>query len=162
MPSLRKHMARFRAAEFSTMFEADGLPFAPITQPEDLFNDPHLLAKGGLAEIVLPDSRITRAPLRPLTLNKQRPGLRLNSPQLGEHTAELLAGLGCGGQRFRSVPNSPDRTEEPNGLFDAELKGWKHFRLSSVSGGTPQSKNCVDIRSLRKKHKCKKRYFARH
>ena len=61
MPALRKHMARFRAAEFSTRFEANGLPFAPITQPEDLFAGPHLLAKKGLADIVFADGRSTLA-----------------------------------------------------------------------------------------------------
>ena len=125
MPALRKHMARFRAAEFSTMFEANGLPFAPITQPEDLFDDPHLLPKGGLADILLSDGRITQAPLLPLKLNKQRPGLRLNSPQLGEHTAELLAGLGR--PRFRRL--CPAAQVEPSAV-DCLMQNQKAESIS--------------------------------
>ena len=35
--------------------EAAGLPFAPIRKPEDLYDDEHLLATGGLADVRLPD-----------------------------------------------------------------------------------------------------------
>ena len=35
-------------------FERVGLPYAPITRPEELFDDPHLLATGGLAPITVP------------------------------------------------------------------------------------------------------------
>ena len=136
MPALRKHIARFRAAEFGTMFEADGLPFAPITQPEDLFNDPHLLAEGGPSNIVLPDSRITRAPLRPLTLNKQRPGLRLNSPQLGEHTAELLAGLGCGEAEIQVCTQQPGPNRSAKWTVRCGIKRLEAFHAFSpmISG----------------------------
>ena len=35
--------------------EKAGLPFAPIRRPEDLYDDEHLLATGGLADMRLPD-----------------------------------------------------------------------------------------------------------
>ena len=35
--------------------EKAGLPFAPIRRPEDLLDDEHLLATGGLADVRLPD-----------------------------------------------------------------------------------------------------------
>jgi crotonobetainyl-CoA:carnitine CoA-transferase CaiB-like acyl-CoA transferase len=44
--------------------------------------------------MTLPDGRETASPLLPITLNGQRPGLRLNPPKLGEHGRELLQGLG--------------------------------------------------------------------
>jgi len=94
LPLLRERLARHTAAELSALFEARGLPFAPITRPQDLFEDPHLLQTGGLAPMTLPDGRKTSAPLLPLTLAGQRPGLRLNPPLLGEHTGALLLSLG--------------------------------------------------------------------
>ncbi|MBC7718208.1 MAG: CoA transferase [Chitinophagaceae bacterium] len=94
MPQLRLRMATHSAAELSAVFEANGLPFAPITRPQDLFHDPHLLATGGLAPVQLPDGRATHVPLMPITLNGQQPGVRLNPPRLGEHTAALLQALG--------------------------------------------------------------------
>ena len=94
MPRLRERLAGHSAAELAAVFERHGLPFAPITRPQDLLDDPHLNATGGLAPITLPDGRPAQAVLLPLTLDGKRPGVRLSPPKLGEHNAELLAGLG--------------------------------------------------------------------
>jgi crotonobetainyl-CoA:carnitine CoA-transferase CaiB-like acyl-CoA transferase len=94
MPLLRARLAGHRAAELAALFERQGLPFAPITRPEELFDDPHLNATGGLAPLTLDDGRETRVPLLPLTLNGERPGVRLQPPRVGEHTEEVLAGIG--------------------------------------------------------------------
>ena len=103
MPLLRNRMTQFSAADLSAVFEQNGLPFAPITKPEDLFDDPHLLATGGLAAITLPDGRVTYAPLMPITLGGERPGLRLNPPRLGEHTDALLADVGYSGEQILAM-----------------------------------------------------------
>jgi crotonobetainyl-CoA:carnitine CoA-transferase CaiB-like acyl-CoA transferase len=96
MPLLRNEMARYSAAALSAAFGQHGLPFAPITRPHDLLDDPHLKATGGLAPLTLPDGRTTMAPLLPFTLDGERPGVRLNPPRLGEHSGPLLRGLGYG------------------------------------------------------------------
>ncbi len=94
MPLLRERLAAFSAREISTVFERHALPFAPITRPQDLFEDPHLNATGALADIELPDGRAARTVLMPLTLGGQRPGVRHSPPKLGEHNAALLRELG--------------------------------------------------------------------
>jgi crotonobetainyl-CoA:carnitine CoA-transferase CaiB-like acyl-CoA transferase len=94
LPELRQRLAGHSATELAGIFEQHALPFAPITRPQDLFDDPHLNATGGLAPINLPDGRETKAVLLPLTLDGQRPGIRLNPPRLGEHNQELLRSLG--------------------------------------------------------------------
>ncbi len=98
MPVLRERLAAFSAAELSAVFEAKGLPFAPIVRPEDLYEDPHLKATGGLADIRLPDGeragQIAQTTLLPLTLDNQRLGVRLQPPMMGEHTQELLESIG--------------------------------------------------------------------
>jgi crotonobetainyl-CoA:carnitine CoA-transferase CaiB-like acyl-CoA transferase len=94
MPILRSRLAGHSAAELSAVFEQHGLPFAPITRPEDLFDDPHLNATGGMASLKLPDGRDTRVPLLPLTLAGRRPAVRLDPPKLGEHSTQLLHEVG--------------------------------------------------------------------
>jgi crotonobetainyl-CoA:carnitine CoA-transferase CaiB-like acyl-CoA transferase len=94
IPLLRERLARHSAAELAAVFEQNGLPFAPITQPEHLFDDPHLNATGGLAPLHLQDGRETKVPLLPLTLDGHRPGVRLQPPRLNEHGPSLLRELG--------------------------------------------------------------------
>lgn len=94
MPVLRAEMARYSVEELSAMFERHGLPFAPITMPHDLLDDPHLKETGGLAPITLPDGRETMTVLLPFTLDGARPGVRLNPPAIGEHGAQLMRELG--------------------------------------------------------------------
>jgi crotonobetainyl-CoA:carnitine CoA-transferase CaiB-like acyl-CoA transferase len=98
LPELRQRLASRSAAELSDLFERNGLPYAPIVRPEQLYDDPHLNATGGLAEITLPDGeragQTARTTLFPLRMDGQRLGVRLQPPVLGQHTQELLAQLG--------------------------------------------------------------------
>jgi len=98
LAELGRRLKEFSAAELSRRFEAAGLPFAPIMKPEQLLDDPHLNATGGLADILLTDGERAGQPVKatlfPFTLDGQRPGVRLNPPQRGEHTHEVLAALG--------------------------------------------------------------------
>ncbi|MSQ19436.1 MAG: CoA transferase [Betaproteobacteria bacterium] len=98
MPVLRSRLAGYSARELSALFEQNGLPFAPIAKPEDLFDDPHLRATGGLADIRIPDGKrageITQTALTPLMMDGERLGVRIQPPVLGEHTEQLLASLG--------------------------------------------------------------------
>jgi len=98
LPELRQRLAGHSAAELTAIFEKNGLPFAPISRPEQLFDDPHLNATGGLADITLPDGeragQTARTTLLPLCMNGQRLGVRLQPPVRGQHTAELMEQLG--------------------------------------------------------------------
>ncbi|WP_157272068.1 CaiB/BaiF CoA transferase family protein [Azohydromonas aeria] len=98
LATLRERLAPRSAAELAALFERAGLPFAPIRRPEDLYDDPHLQATGGLADVVVPDGdkagQAVKATLLPFTMDGQRLGVRLDPPPLGAHTAQLLEGLG--------------------------------------------------------------------
>ena len=111
MPILRERMAQYSAAEISAVFEKSALPFAPITRPHDLFEDPHLNATGGLAEMALPDGKTTKTVLLPFTLDGQRPGVRQSPPKLGEHSAELLRELGYTDAQIQALTDMQDNRQ---------------------------------------------------
>ena len=98
MATLRERMALRTAAELTRLMESAGLPFAPIKKPEELLDDEHLLATGGLADIELPDGpragQTVKTTLLPITLQGQRLGVRSSPPRLGQHSQDLLAALG--------------------------------------------------------------------
>lgn len=98
MPRLRERLALFTAADLAHRMERAGLPFAPIRRPEDLLGDEHLLATGGLAPMTLPDGARAGAqvlaPLLPLTLEGQRPGIERSPPRCGEHSVQVLQSFG--------------------------------------------------------------------
>ncbi len=110
MPDLRARLADYSAAELAAVFEKHGLPFAPISRPEQLLDDPHLNATGGLADITLPDGeragQTARTTLLPVAMDGQRLGVRLNPPVLGQHTAELLQELGYTPEQVAALRSS--------------------------------------------------------
>nr|WP_314706090.1 CaiB/BaiF CoA-transferase family protein [uncultured Comamonas sp.] len=98
MPELRRRLEGLSAAHLAQVFEAHQLPFAPISRPEQLLEDPHLLATGGLADVVLSDGDLAgqtaKTTLLPIRMDGQRLGVRSNPPKSGEHTQVLLQSLG--------------------------------------------------------------------
>ncbi|MBN3823174.1 CoA transferase [Burkholderia sp. Ac-20384] len=82
-----------RAAELSPKLEAAGIPYAPIVRPEQLLDDPHLKASGGLVPMQTDDGRTTDVVLLPITMGGRRPGVRQALARVGEHTQEVLARL---------------------------------------------------------------------
>lgn len=101
LPLLRERLAGHGAGALAALFERVGLPYAPIRKPEELLDDPHLLATGGLADMTLPDGdragQTAKATLLPFTLDGRRLGVRHSPPRLGDATETLLERLGYDG-----------------------------------------------------------------
>jgi crotonobetainyl-CoA:carnitine CoA-transferase CaiB-like acyl-CoA transferase len=101
IPVLRERFGVLSAKELSNRFEQCGLPYAPITRPHDLFDDPHLLATGGLAPVTIPADNTgagreidTRVALLPIALEGERLQVRNPPPKIGADTITLLQSIG--------------------------------------------------------------------
>jgi crotonobetainyl-CoA:carnitine CoA-transferase CaiB-like acyl-CoA transferase len=94
LPQVATALKQFAGAELAPQFEARHVPFASITRPEQLFDDPHLLQSGGLASLQLDDGTTTPMPLLPLAFDGARLQPRRAIASIGEHTQEVMRSLG--------------------------------------------------------------------
>jgi hypothetical protein len=101
IPALQEVIAAIPQAEVQARCERANVSWAPVGQPGDLFDDPHLLATGGLLDVFISrtggtDGKQARLPALPIEFGeaRDRPGIRRQSPKLGEHSQEVLAEAG--------------------------------------------------------------------
>lgn len=113
IPILRERFGAMSAKELSSRFEKCGLPYAPITRPHDLFDDPHLLATGGLAPVTIAADNTgagreieTRVALLPIALQGERLQVRKAPPKIGADTVELLQSIGYTQQEISALKDN--------------------------------------------------------
>ncbi|MDM0072490.1 CaiB/BaiF CoA-transferase family protein [Variovorax sp. J31P207] len=94
MPILRERVAGHALEWLVRELDAGGLPYAPIGKPQDLFDDPHLNQSGGLGHLTAEDGSASRIPLLPITFGGRRLSANSKLAKVGEHSADILAGLG--------------------------------------------------------------------
>jgi len=97
IPQIKELFSGMTPAELMGLCAEAGLPFAPITRPEDLFSDAHLTASSGLVEVTVPDGEFAgekaSLPALPVAIGGSRPTLLRDVPTAGQHTEEVLAEL---------------------------------------------------------------------
>ncbi|MBB5686898.1 CaiB/BaiF CoA transferase family protein [Sphingobium boeckii] len=94
LPHVRALFAKLTRASLIPLLEETGLPFAPITRPEDLFDDPHLNAAGGLVDLTLENGAVTRLPALPIEMDGRRAGAARGIPRAGADTLDVLREIG--------------------------------------------------------------------
>jgi crotonobetainyl-CoA:carnitine CoA-transferase CaiB-like acyl-CoA transferase len=95
IPLLKQAVAGWAFDELCQKLEQHGLPFAPVNRPEHLFDDPHLLASGGLGKVTTETGGETTVPLLPLLLGERRLGDHASPiPAVGNGTTTILTELG--------------------------------------------------------------------
>jgi crotonobetainyl-CoA:carnitine CoA-transferase CaiB-like acyl-CoA transferase len=101
IPALQEIFAPLPQAEVESRCERANVSWARVGQPGDLFTDPHLLATGGLLDVFVSrfggtDGKKVGLPALPIEFgpNRDRPGIRRQSPRLGEHSQEVLIEAG--------------------------------------------------------------------
>jgi len=94
LPLIESIFKEMTLEEATAICERSGIPFAPIARPEDLFEDPHLKETHALLDTTLPNGVATRLPVTPLRFEDGLLPLRLNPPDIGQNTAEILSQIG--------------------------------------------------------------------
>jgi crotonobetainyl-CoA:carnitine CoA-transferase CaiB-like acyl-CoA transferase len=104
LPAVEVMMAGYTRREILSRCERAGIPFAPIARPEDLFDDPQLnQGKNGLLPTTLPGGVKAKLPRLPLEYGDADFGLRHDPPRIGEHTDEILRGVGIPGEEIAKL-----------------------------------------------------------
>ena len=94
LPRLETIFGRYSRDDLQRKLEAIGLPYAPITRPRDLFDDPHLNSGTGMIDTRDPRGHAFKVPGLPLELDGDRLTQRSAPPAIGESGREILLGLG--------------------------------------------------------------------
>ena len=103
LPAIRALFAGIDRDALLARCQAIGLPVAPIARPEDLFDDPHLNAQGGLVDLTLPDGTPTRLPALPIEIDGARPGVRRGLGHAGADTRDVLRAAGLDAARVEDL-----------------------------------------------------------
>jgi crotonobetainyl-CoA:carnitine CoA-transferase CaiB-like acyl-CoA transferase len=94
LPHIRDVLATVSRDDLLRRLEAIGVPASKIAKPEDLFDDEHLNASGGLVDLTLPGGRTVKLPALPVEMDGERFGVRRNLAAAGADSQEVLREIG--------------------------------------------------------------------
>jgi crotonobetainyl-CoA:carnitine CoA-transferase CaiB-like acyl-CoA transferase len=103
IPELENYLQEFSVTALTSLCESADIPFAPIARPEDLFEDEHLNANGGLLTTTLPDGTVTKLPTTPLEYGGEKASLYSNPPEIGADTRAILQSIGIDDNRIEAL-----------------------------------------------------------
>ncbi len=103
MPKIRAIIMDHNMDEMLAILDKAGIPFSPISHPEDLFTDPHLNANGSLVETSLDNGIRAKLPVFPLQWGNERTTTWNDAPHIGEHTGEILKSIGIRDQTMQEL-----------------------------------------------------------
>jgi len=93
-PIVHEIFGQHTKAELLEICERIEVPFAPVAQTKDLFDDPQLNANGRMLETRMPNGAMAKLPRLPVEIGDHDLGLRRQPPEIGENTREILTELG--------------------------------------------------------------------
>ncbi len=105
LPMLNEAMCRQSSAIWLAKLEAGHVPAGPINSISQVLSDPQVLARNMLLELTHPVAGLIKIPGSPIKMSETPTEVRSPAPVLGQHSEEILAGLGYTAQQidaFRS------------------------------------------------------------
>ena len=118
LPEIQAALLKFTQKELEQRCEHCNTSWAPVGQRKDLFEDPHLLATGGLVDVFVSKfgediGKMTGLPALPVEfgMERKRPKVRLQPPKIGEHNEEILLQYGFEKDEIQSLYRSSVLTD---------------------------------------------------
>ncbi len=90
IPALNKRVKAFNKEEIIEKCDEGHIPFAPINHPEDLYEDQQLNEGNSLVEVTMNNGKVVKLPKFPLEYKGTRTEKRMDPPEIGEHTLQIL------------------------------------------------------------------------
>jgi len=81
-------------AEWVELLEGAGIPNSPVSNIEDIVNDPQVSHREMIADVAHPTIKDLKLPACPIKLSDGPSSIRRHPPRRGEHTEEILLELG--------------------------------------------------------------------
>lgn len=103
IPKIEECISHLTRVEFLELADKASVPYATVNTPEDLFEDPHLNASGGLLETALPNGQKSKLPGLPLRIGTYEFGIRHDPPHLGQGSREVLESIGLGNREIEQL-----------------------------------------------------------
>jgi crotonobetainyl-CoA:carnitine CoA-transferase CaiB-like acyl-CoA transferase len=103
LPRIREVLVSVSHDDLLRRLEAIGVPASAIAKPEDLFDDEHLNAHGGLVALTLPDGRVVKLPALPVEMDGGRFGVRRDLAAAGADSQGVLREIGFTGEEIEAL-----------------------------------------------------------
>ena len=104
LPDLELMFRSMQKSQILQKCEQAGIPYAPVNQVEDLWEDPHLNEAGTFLRTEFPHHDIVASlPRQPLQFNQAGHGIELQPPLIGEHTRRILLELGYDAEQISAL-----------------------------------------------------------
>ena len=94
VPGVAQVLKEWTTADLCAALDEAQLSYAPVNQPHELLQDPHLVSGGALLPTKLPTGEQVFASALPVEFDGRKAGKRSDPPRIGSHTETVLRELG--------------------------------------------------------------------
>lgn len=103
LPALDERVKKYSKSEIISICEKQHIPFAPIAQPGDLYEDVQLNKGGSLIKTTMGNGEKVKLPKFPIEYGDYRSSLRHEPPNIGQDNESILSDLGMSMEKIEAL-----------------------------------------------------------